>query len=119
MSETFTLKTGSSEIEVKMTFGLLNVLCQTVGDMEGMSLLAMDNDLREAMLVQMLSTRDAKGKIPENGEFVLFNLDATPESVGDLLTWAQGHIFDFFMKAAVRAQAINVKGQAQMDALKP
>lgn len=119
MSDTFTLELSEGTRILKMPFGLLNVLCSVVQDIEGVGQLALDNDLREEVLIQTLSPRTSEGLIAEGSRFNLFSLDASPENVGALLTWVQEHLFDFFLKAAVSAQKQVAEAQQRLDGSKP
>lgn len=103
MQDVFKLKVGDGVREIKMTYGLLNVLCRTVGDIDGAAQIELDHALRVDTLVELLSERDARGEIVD--PLIVFNLEASPDDLAELLTWAQGHVLDFFVKAAERAQS--------------
>jgi hypothetical protein len=99
MDDKFTLTKGDITKEVFMSYGLLDRLCRVAGDLEGGALMAIDNDVRAQMLIELLSERDEKGEIL-NGGVSPFQIPFTIPQLADLLSWAQEHVFDFFVKAA-------------------
>lgn len=82
--------------EVKMTFGLLNVLCRVVGEVDVAALMSLDGDVRERVLIETLSPRDKKGVITE--EISIFEIGASTEEVVVLLDWVQEHVLGFFVQ---------------------
>lgn len=117
MNDTFLLKNGDTTKEVFMSYGLLNSLCRAVGDLEGAALLALDNDLRAQMLVELLSDRDEKGNVIGDGVRP-YHIPYSVDSLGDLLTWAQEHIFNFFVKAAAQTKVTADQHKKVLAALK-
>ena len=77
----FNITVNGDEHEIKMTFGLLNNLCRKVGDIEAAAVIALDTNLRDAILIELLSKRDSKGKILEPID--LDSLEADPDSIID------------------------------------
>lgn len=116
MDDTFTISLQGNPRTIKMHFGLLNVLCKAVGQIEDAAVMALDNDLREIMLIELLSERDAKGLITE--PLVVFTLDASADEVSRLLGWAQEHILDFFLKEAEKTSDQMGPIKIRVDALK-
>jgi hypothetical protein len=98
MSSEITVEVNGQSVEVKMTFGLLNEMCRLCGDLDGMAMLMLDNDLRVQALKTLLSKRDEKGKVVE--EINIETLDISTDHVLFLLDWAAGHVSDFFIRAA-------------------
>lgn len=117
MQQSFDITIGGSNKTIKMSFGLLNTLCATAGDIDGAALLALDNDLRNKVLVEMLSERDENGKISK--EINLMWLDANPDEISALVDWAGEHIFDFFLKGLEKAKALQEKNSQRLQALMP
>jgi hypothetical protein len=116
-SDIFTIKVNGKEQDVKMTFGLLNILCRKVGDIDGAATVMMDQELREGVLVELLSTRDRSGKITE--QIDLNTLEIETEAVVELLDWTQEHVLDFFLKALERAKALQDRNLTRIKALMP
>jgi len=108
---------GGKPVEIKMTFGLLNELARRVGDIDDVAQISYDPDLREAMLVSLLSGRDAKGKIVE--ELSVFNLDMTTDDVMELLDWAGAHVADFFLSSLTNAKTLVDSRMKKFQALMP
>lgn len=117
MADTFTIKINGKEQDVKMSFGLLNILCQKVGDLDGAATIAVDQALREGVLVELLSSRDSKGKIIE--PFDLYSADMDSDDVVELLDWAGSHVLDFFLKGLERAKKLQEKHMPRLKALMP
>jgi hypothetical protein len=103
--------------EVKMSFGLLNELVRTVGDIEAVTEISFDIELRDALMIQIFSERDAKGRIKEDVN--LFNLDIKPDTVVDLLDWVGSHVTDFLLKQMLRSKEMMESRQDQIMALTP
>lgn len=117
MADKFTIKIDGKERDVKMTFGLLNTLCRRVGDIDGASQITMDQELRDAVLVELLSDRDKAGKITE--EINLAELDVSIDDMVELLDWAGNHVLDFFLKGLERAKALQDRNLGRIKALMP
>ena len=117
MADTFSIKINGKERDVKMSFGLLNILCQKVGDLDGAATIAMDQSLREGVLIELLSDRDTRGRISE--EFDLFTADMNPDDVVALLDWAGEHVLDFFLKGLERAKKLQERNMPRLKALMP
>lgn len=116
MNPNFKYTTGAgAEAEVKMTYGLLDALCVTCGDIDGALMVSVDNDLRTEVLNQIFADRDERGNIqtPAN----LFALDMSPEDVQRLLDWVQEHVADFFLKALEGAVATKNREGDRIKAL--
>ena len=117
MESTFDITIGDEPKSIKMTFGLLNVLCKAVGDIDGAATIVMDNALRDAVLTELLSERNKDGKITKPINLVYLELD--PDDAADLLSWAGEHIMDFFLKGLEKAKALQDNNLARIEALMP
>lgn len=116
MQDKFEFKTPSGTKNIHMTFGLLNLLCRVVGELDGTALMALDNDMRHKLLVELLSPRDSEGNI--TAQTNPDTIESSVETVSDLLFWAQEHLFDFFVKAATKSKAAAEKHRLQLDSLR-
>ena len=117
MANIFTIKIDGKERDIKMSFGLLNTICKLVGDLDGATQLMIDQTLQQAVLVELLSDRDAKGKI--TGEVSLDEIDVDPSDVLDLLAWAGNHTLDFFLTGLERAKGLQDQHMPRVKALTP
>ena len=117
MAEKHTVSIGGEDKTIKMTFGLLNAVCRTVGDIDGAAQMSMDPYLRDMVLVELLSPRDATGKITEPVD--IFNLDIEPDDVVKLLDWASTQALDFLLKGLERAKALQERNMPRVKALMP
>lgn len=113
----FKLKLNGEDREIKMTFGLVNEICRLAGDIDAVPEIAYNPDLREAVLISLLSERNERGEIV--GEISVFNMDADPEDVVNLLDWASEHAVDFFLKALQRAKKLVEDRKETFQALMP
>lgn len=111
-NDTMTITVGEEERKIKMTYGLLDQLCNTAGEAEDALMFTLDKDLRAEVLRLLLSERDAEGVIKKNVN--LLNLDVDPDEVEELLDWAGGHTLDFFLRAATKAKE---KAESRKDLL--
>lgn len=96
---TITYVSGNTQT-VFMSFGLLNTLIGYLGGPENLPAVRMHPEVRETFLVELLSPRDQHGEIPRGQEFNIKTADLTVDEVTDLLEWVEGHLSDFFIKAA-------------------
>ena len=113
----FNITVNGDEHEIKMTFGLLNNLCRKVGDIEAAAVIALDTNLRDAILIELLSKRDSKGKILEPID--LDSLEADPDSIIDLIDWAGTHVLDFFLKGLEGTKKLQEANTGRIKALIP
>lgn len=117
MSDTIEVSIDGESREIKMSFGLLNELSRKIGDLDAIPMLAIDPDLRESVLISLLSKRDKKGKITE--EFSFFEAGLTVEDVSNLIDWAGGHVADFFLTSLEKGKALIADREARLKALLP
>ena len=117
MGEYIEVKINGETRDIKMTFGMLNNLCQIVGEVDNVPALHVDAYTRGRVMVELLSERDSRGKIRSEAE-----LDSTDISIEDaeaLLNWAGDHVLDFFLKALERTKAMQDKHMPRVKALMP
>lgn len=117
MQDFYKITTSSGVTEIKMTYGLLNTLCRTVGELDGAALMALDNDIREQMIIEILSPRDTRGQITE--PISTFNLTNSVDEIAGLLAWAQEHVFDFFVRSATKSRQLSEQHRKSLEALQP
>jgi len=114
---TFTITVDGQPKDIKMTFGLLNQLVRTIGDIESVADISFDIELREALLQECLAPRDENGRIEK--EVNLFLIDVNPDDVIDLLDWVGAHVTDFLLAQMTRAKEMMEHRSDQVKALMP
>lgn len=117
MAEVFTVSVDGKEVDVKMTFGLLNNLCRAIGDIDGVAQINTNPDVRDGVLVQLLSPRDARGKITSMIDPLTLDIDID-DSI-DLIDWAGDQVLDFFLKALERTKSLQDRNLDRIKALMP
>lgn len=110
-SDTFKIKVDGKEREILMSYGILNMLANMIGDVERMLLVAADMKIQESFVKILLAPRDEKGK-PLVEECEYFNLNVSNDSIVDLLSWASEHVSSFLFKLADRQVKI-LEGQRE------
>ncbi|MCG7628990.1 hypothetical protein MHM88_14355 [Epibacterium sp. MM17-32] len=115
--DTFTVTVAGDPRHLKMTFGLLNELVRTVGDIEGVAEISFDTELRNTLLNELFARRDEQGVIVEPVN--LFHFDIAPDEVVELMEWVGVHITDFLLKQMIRSKALMEARQPQIEALMP
>jgi hypothetical protein len=77
----------------------------------------MDQDLREAVIIELLSPRDKTGKITEAIDLNMLEVDT--DALVELINWAQEHVLDFFLKGLERSKALQDQNMTRVRALMP
>lgn len=98
-----------------MSFALLNRCCYLMGDSTQIPLILQDPELREAILVEVLSERDKFGKVISRK-----GMDEMTISFGhiqDLLEFVSEHVADFTVAAVERANRVMESRKARIDAI--
>lgn len=83
--------------EVFMSFGLLNKLLRLVGNPDNIAHIGLNADLNDAVLLELLSERDSKGKVVKP----LLDLEEVAVSMSDcqaLLDFVQEHLWAFMVR---------------------
>lgn len=112
LPDTLTIHVDGQPRDIFMSFGLLHELLRVVGDLSGVSVMAIDADLREKVLVVVLSERDEKGKIVR--EFPFYTARISAEDVHAIFKWAGSHVLDFFLTAMEKAVETHQPEQARL-----
>lgn len=111
-NDTIKITVGEEERKIKMTYGLLDQLCNIAGEAEDALMFTLDKDLRAKALRLLLSDRDSDGVIKKDVN--MFTLDVDPDQIEELLDWAGAHVLDFFLRAATKAKD---KAESRKDLL--
>ena len=101
--------------EFHMSFGLLNELMKVIQDIGQVALLAIDPDLRTAVLTEVLAERDIVGKI--TGPISMFALEMSSEDVNALTEWVAKHTLHFFLMALASAVKVHAPYKEELEAL--
>lgn len=102
--------------EVFMTFGLLNAITRHVGNPDNVGLITISSDLKELVLTEMLSERNANGVITKERSYG--DVKISLEDCERLLDFAADHALDFFLRALEKAAARTRKAQEAVAAHK-
>lgn len=109
------LQTGGEARTIKMSFGLLNRICQIVGDAEGVILISTDPVLQNRILLELLAERDEDGLITRAPDVDKYELER--DDVLLILKWACDHSLDFFLGALEMGQNLQKTHQDRISAL--
>lgn len=96
------------EREIFMSFAVLNRLNMIVGNIGELHNTLLQPQMSEAVLCELLTQRDAKGKVLEKIEN-LDGIDIDLDTAKALLDFVTDHLMDFFMEALEKAQALQQK----------
>ena len=116
MNYTLTVNVAGEPKTITMTLGLLNTLSRLCGDPDVALDLAMDTNLREDVLVEVLSPRDEHGQITD--PINPMTIDMSIEDSLELYGWVSEHVVDFFMRAQTRAIKTITDRKEQFESLK-
>lgn len=110
-----TIKIDGEDFEVFMSFALLNRLAFLVGNPDDVHTIMLNPEMREAVLREMISKRDKKGKITQVVE--IDSVEVSLEDVQTILDFAASHVMDFTVGALQRSTALQKKNFEQILAL--
>tara|TARA_X000001388_G_scaffold52616_5_gene38379 strand:+ start:14816 stop:15172 length:357 start_codon:yes stop_codon:yes gene_type:complete len=111
LKTTFIIKINDSEKEVFMSFALLNTITGYFENPEQLSEIFLNPQVRESILVELLSERNPTGRITKQLNTSSLLID--PNDVLDLLEWVAEHVENFFTQAFKKA---NQRLKAKMKA---
>ena len=87
--------------EIRMTYGLQQLLCSRVSSLEAVENMYLDATLQTVLMNDVLAERDEKGNAVEEGKQWAMWLNV--EDGEKLMDWISGHLVDFFISRS-RAQ---------------
>lgn len=102
--------------EIFMSFGLLNAITRHVGIPDNVGLITVSADLKELVLMEMLSERSKSGVVTKQRGFA--DVEISLEDCEALLEFAADQTLDFFLRALEKASARARKAQEAAAALK-
>jgi hypothetical protein len=117
MNQTFKIKIDGKMQTIKMTMGLLHEVCATIGHVQLLPEAIYNPEIRQDLLVALLSPRDEDGEI--TSEIKVKTLNAEPSEVLNLLQWAVEHGADFLLNALRLTQQVLEARKDQMVKLTP
>ena len=112
LPDTLTIQVDGQARELFMSFGLLHELLRAVGDVSGASVIAIDADMREKVVVLVLSERDEKGRIVK--EFPFYTSRVSTADMHEIFKWVGSHVLDFFLTAMETAVETHQPEQARL-----
>lgn len=81
--------------EIFMSYGLMTKITMIIQDVQLAQIMAIDTELRNQVLTEVLALRNYEGAIKEK-----VNLDnLTFDEVFDLTSWVTEHVNDFFLRS--------------------
>lgn len=87
--------------EIRMTYGLQQLLCSRVSSLEAVENMYLDATLQTVLMNDVLAERDEKGNVVEENKQWAMWLNV--EDGERLMDWISGHLVDFFISRS-RAQ---------------
>jgi hypothetical protein len=117
MSDKLTVTVNDKTKHLVMSFGLLNEIAKLVGDIDNLGNIIIDPHLREAILVALLSDRDAEGVITTKYNTV--TADLTIDEFTKIADWVSDVLFTFFIRLLESAKALQEKNQERVFKLTP
>jgi hypothetical protein len=115
VSDRLKVVVNGTEHELLMTFGLLNELANLLGANGQIVTAAVDPDSRMTVLCACLLKRGKAGFL--EGEFNIEEIDINPDTVIEIIEWAQSHVIDFFLKATAVTGRLGEKYGEKMASL--
>jgi hypothetical protein len=117
ITNTLTVKVNGADREIFMSFGLLNVLSRHVGGVENVGTIALDHELRDTVLTEMLSERSKAGKLLNKID--MEDVDIEVDDVLKLLEWATEHVLNFFVNSLGTAKRLADQQAEKLASLMP
>lgn len=105
------------EVTLTLTFGLLNTLLKRLGNIENVQFVGVEGTVNEVVLLEMLQTRDARGKVIGTRLQDISDVSVTVEDMEALLEFAREHLLDFSVRTTERASAQLAKRGPQLKRL--
>lgn len=112
LTKKFKIKVNDEEKTIFMSFGLLDLCANVIGDLDESATAAADNKMRGGLIAALLSEYDDEGEVSK--KFNLMSADIDEDDVLNLLAWAQEHVMRFFIKSLQKASDLTSRN---MDAL--
>ncbi|WP_454287261.1 hypothetical protein [Rhizobium arsenicireducens] len=98
MSEKLTVKFEGKDLDLFMSYGLLNELVKLVGSPEVAPTISIDDDLREGVLKAVLAVRKPSGKIVTPVADI-DDLDMSITDIEAVLDWSTEAVLSFFVRS--------------------
>lgn len=92
----------AQERQFFMSAGLIRRLAGLVGNQDDMSRMYVDPVLQEVLLVEAIRPRTERGKEIDPATYTLEDYEMDQETADRVLEWIEGHIFNFFIKSALK-----------------
>lgn len=105
----------NKELEIFMSFGLLDELCRIVGEIDSVPFIGVSHEMRRQVLAAVFAERTKSGKIIKSVDWEDLELD--PDTVIRLLAWVAEHVLNFFMLQLNTLKELTSKNEDQLKAL--
>lgn len=99
--------------EIRMTYGLQQLLCSRVSNLEAVENMYLDANLQTTLMNDVLAERDEKGNVTDEGK--QWSMWLNIEDGEKLMDWISGHLVDFFIS---RSRAQQKATEKVMDLIK-
>ena len=101
--------------QIRMTYGLQQLLCSRVSSLEAVENMFLDANLQTVLMNDVLAERDEKGNIEKEKEGTQWAMYLSVDDGEKLMDWISGHLVDFFIS---RSQAQQRATGKVMDLIK-
>lgn len=115
LPSTCTIKVDDQDYEIFMSFALLNRIAFLVGNPDHVHTIMLNPEMREAVLRELISPRDKKGKISKVME--IYDVEISLEDTQIALDFAADHVMDFTVRALSRSAALQNRNQERIETL--
>lgn len=121
ISDTFVLQQlDGSERAIFMSYGLLDELCRLADDVSQVPHLAIDHELRWAVMDAVTAERTPKGRrVKKDDDAPDSEVGISPDQAIELVSWAQAHVMDFFLKVLGRLKGLKDVAEPALQQLLP
>ncbi len=115
LNRTLTLEINGKSRDLFMSFGLLNELASLLGDVDRLTELPINHELRTVILKAVLSERTKAGKIVTEAD--LSEIDMDPQDVPKILAWVGEWVVDFFIQSGEAVKSVFVANMERVKSL--
>lgn len=115
LDRTLTLEINGKSRDLFMSFGLMNELASMFGDVDRLTELPVNRELRTAVLKSVLAERSKSGKILAEAD--LDDIDLDPQDIPTILAWVGGWVVDFFIRSGEAVKSVFVSNTDRVKSL--
>lgn len=115
LNRTLTVEVNGKSRDLFMSFGLLNELATMFGDVDRLTELPTNHELRTEMLKAVLAERTKSGKVTVAAD--LDDIDIDPQDIPKILAWAADWVVDFFIRSGEAVKSVFVRNSDRVKSL--